>query len=76
MVAHYQSEDLSNDETKVANMCVTAFDDLDEVSSHSDLDGFMIEYEELLKDTKKFDEKNTLLKKKFWSFKNFFYEGK
>ena len=61
-----QSEDSSNDENekKVANICFIAFEDQDEVNSNFDDDEFMIEYEELLKDINKLDEKNTLVKKK------------
>ena len=62
-----QSEDSINDENekKVANMCFMALEDQDEVNSNFDNDEeFMIEYEELLKDVNKLDEKNTSLKKK------------
>ena len=66
MATWSQSEDSSNDENEneVANMCLMAFDDLDEVNSYSYLDKFMIEYEELLNDIKKLHEKNSSPKKK------------
>ena len=40
------------------------FEDQDEVKPNFDDDEFIIEYEELLKDINKLDEKNTSLKKK------------
>ena len=67
MATWSQSEDSSNHENKkeVTNMCFMALEDQDEVNSNFDNDEeFMIEYEELLKDINKLDEKNTSLKKK------------
>ena len=67
MATWSQRKDSSNDENEkeVANMCFMALEDQDEVISHFNNDKeFMIEYEELLKDINKLDEKNTSLKKK------------
>ena len=65
-----QREDSFDDENekKVANMCFIALEDQDEVNSNFDDDGFMIEYEEFLKDINKLDEKKTSLKKKVFEF--------
>ena len=41
-----------------------AFENQDKVNSDFDDDGFIFEYEELLKDINKLNEKNTSLKKK------------
>ena len=46
-----------------------ALEDQDGVNSNFDDDKFMIEYEELLKDINKLDEKNTSLKKKVFELK-------
>ena len=61
-----QSEDSFDDENEkeVAKMCFMDFEDQDDVNSNFDDDEFMLEYEELLKDINKLDEKNTSLKKK------------
>ena len=45
-------------------MCFMALEDQDEVSSNSDDEECIFEYDELLKFIYKLDEKNTLLKKK------------
>ena len=45
-------------------MCFIALKDQDQINSNFDDDEFMIEFEELLKDINKLDEKNTSLKKK------------
>ena len=51
-------------------MYFMALEDQDAVNSNFDNDEeFMIEYEELLKDINKLDEKNTLLKKKVFELK-------
>ena len=51
-------------------MYFMALEDQDAVNSNFDNDEkFMIEYEELLKDINKLDEKNTLLKKKIFELK-------
>ena len=51
-------------------MCFMALEDQDKVNSNFDKDEeFMIEYEELLKNINKFDEKNTSLKKKIFKLK-------
>ena len=66
MATWNQSKDSFDDENEkeVANMCFMALEDQDEVNSNFDDDEFMIEYEELLKDINKLDEKNTSLKNK------------
>ena len=66
MVTWSQSEDSPDNENEkeVANMCFMALEDQDEVNSNFDDDEFMIEYDELLKDINKLDEKSILLKKK------------
>ena len=66
MATWSQSEDSFEDENEeeVSNMCFMAFEDQDEVNSNFDDDEFIIEYEELLKDINKLDEKNTSLKRK------------
>ena len=50
-------------------MCIMTLDDQDEVNSNFDNDEkCMIEYEKLLKDINKLDEKNISLKKKVFEF--------
>ena len=73
MATWSQSEDSSNEENEkeVDNMCFMALEDQDEVNSNFDNDEkSMIEYEELLKDINKFDEKNTPRKKKVFELQN------
>ena len=68
MVATWSQSENSSDhenEKEVANMCFIALEDQDKVNSNfDDNEKFMIEYEELLKDINKLDEKNTSLKNK------------
>ena len=55
---------------RTINMCFMALKDQVEVNSNFDNDEeFMIEYEELLKDINKLDEKNTSLKMKIFELK-------
>ena len=72
MATWNQSKDSSDDEkeNEVANMCFMTFEDKDEVNSNLDeYEEFIFEYDDLLKSIYKFEEKNTLLKKKALSFK-------
>ena len=65
MATWSQSEDSSDNENKneVPNMCFMDFENQDEVNSNFDDDEFIFEYEKLIKDINKLNEKNTSLKK-------------
>ena len=78
MATWSQSEDSSNDENEeeVVNMCFMAFEDQDVINFNFNDDEFIIEYEELLSDINKLNEKYTSLKKKVFELQKEFDEIK
>ena len=70
-----QEEEIQEEE--VSNMCLMALEDRDKVNYYSDFDdGISFEYDEMLIVLYKFDENNTLLKKKVFELQKELYEIK